>query len=85
MEIEPLDGNEPGDIEWVRLLNEGMPTLAFRRVPNYVAPTWPDGPVPQQVHLDFLVDDLDDGEQHVLSQGATKASFQPGTTFSGIP
>ena len=81
LEIEPLDQVTPDDTEWVRLMNEGMPTLAFQRVANYVAPTWPDGPVPQQLHLDFLVDDLDEGESHVLEQGATKASFQPGETF----
>jgi hypothetical protein len=37
--------------------------------------------VPQQLHLDFLVSDLDEGERHVLEQGATKHSFQPGDTF----
>lgn len=83
MEIEPLDGEDPGEIEWVRLLNEGMPTLAFQRVENYVAPTWPEGPVPQQLHLDFIVDDLDEGERHILEQGATKHSFQPGADQPG--
>ena len=43
--------------------------------------TWPEGPVPQQLHLDFGVVDLDAGEAHALSLGATKAGFQPGTTF----
>ncbi len=83
MEIEPLDDEDPGEIEWVRLLNEGMPTLAFQRVENYVAPTWPEGPVPQQLHLDFIVDDLDEGERHILEQGATKHSFQPGADQPG--
>ena len=81
MEIEPLDEAMNDEIEWVRLLNEGMPTLAFQRVDNYVAPIWPEGPVPQQMHLDFLVDDLDDGERFILEQGATKHEFQPGDTF----
>lgn len=81
MEIEPLDDEPSGEIEWVRLLNEGMPTLAFQLVENYVAPTWPVGPIPQQLHLDFIVDDLDESERYILEQGATKHEFQPGETF----
>jgi hypothetical protein len=37
--------------------------------------------VPQQLHLDVVVPDLDDGEAEVLRIGATKAEHQPGTTF----
>jgi hypothetical protein len=37
--------------------------------------------VPQQFHLDFVVDDLDEAEAAVLELGATKADFQPGKTF----
>ena len=59
----------------------GDPAADFQKVPNYVAPTWPDGPVPQQLHLDFLVPDLDEGEAHALAVGATKHDYQPGTTF----
>lgn len=29
------------------------PVISFQRIPNFVAPTWPEGPVPQQMHLDF--------------------------------
>jgi hypothetical protein len=76
-----LGGAEPGSVDWVQLLNEGMPTLGFQRVENFVAPTWPEGPIPQQLHLDFLVTDLDEGEALVLAEGATKHSFQPGTSF----
>jgi hypothetical protein len=81
MEIEPLGGADPSSVDWVQLLNEGMPTLGFQRVEPYVAPTWPEGPVPQQLHLEFLVADLDQGEAHVVAEGATKHAFQPGTTF----
>ncbi len=81
LEVEPLGDFKPEDVEWIELLNGTSPTLAFQRVPNYVAPTWPEGAVPQQAHLDFTIDDLDRGEAHVLSIGATKADYQPGTTF----
>jgi catechol 2,3-dioxygenase-like lactoylglutathione lyase family enzyme len=36
---------------------------------------------PQQIHLDFDVLDLDEGEAAVLALGARKAEHQPGTTF----
>lgn len=81
LEVEPLGEIEPADVEWLDLLNPGHPTISFQRVPNYVAPTWPTGPIPQQLHLDFTVDDLDEAEAHALSIGATKHEYQPGTTF----
>ncbi len=34
--------------------------LAFQTVPGYCAPEWPNGLVPQQVHLDLYVDSLED-------------------------
>jgi hypothetical protein len=37
--------------------------------------------VPQQLHLDLTVDDLDAAEAAVLALGATKHEYQPGTTF----
>jgi hypothetical protein len=79
--IRPLDSETSSDTGWVQLMNEGMPTLAFQGVAHFVAPTWPEGPVPQQCHLDFIVEDLDEGERHVIEQGATKHSFQPGKGF----
>jgi hypothetical protein len=81
LEVEPLDGFAPEDVTWIELLNEGKPTIAFQQVATYVAPTWPEGPVPQQLHLEFAVDDLDGAEELALSLGATKAEFQPGETF----
>lgn len=68
------------DNEWIELVNDG-PTLAFQRVDNYVAPVWPGNSHPQQAHLDVDVMNLDVAEREVLVLGATKAEFQPGTTF----
>jgi hypothetical protein len=79
--VEPLGDFPPDKVTWIELVHEGRPTLGFQKVDSYVAPTWPEGAVPQQVHLDFQVDDLDEGEAKVLSIGATKATVQPGTTF----
>jgi hypothetical protein len=81
LKVEPLGDFPAQDVTWIELVNEGKPTLAFQKVAAYVKPTWPDGPVPQQLHLDFAVSDLNAAEAHALAQGATKADFQPGTTF----
>jgi hypothetical protein len=81
LEVEPLGDFNPADVTWITLLNDGRPTLGFQKVSTFVAPTWPEGPIPQQLHLDFLVDDLDEGEAHVLSIGAIKHEYQPGDTW----
>lgn len=60
---------------------DGSNCLSFQPVEDYRAPQWPSQEVPQQLHMDVVVDDLDEGEQAVLALGATKAEHQPGTTF----
>jgi len=81
LEVEPLGDFPAEDVVWIELLNEGKPTLGFQKVETFVVPTWPEGPVPQQLHVDFAVSDLDAAEAHALALGAIKADFQPGTTF----
>lgn len=51
--------------------------LTFERVADYVAPTWPAGPVPKQLHLDLAVSDLDTEESRIVALGATPAAVQP--------
>jgi hypothetical protein len=80
-EVEPLGDVAAPDVTWLALVVPHGPTLAFQRVAHYVAPTWPEGPLPQQIHLDFTVRDLDAGEAHVLRAGATRAAFQPDDSF----
>jgi len=79
--VESWPGYAPEDMPGIDLVHDALPTLGFQRVDNYVAPTWPTNEVPQQIHLDFEVDDLDEGERHVLSIGARKPDHQPGETF----
>ncbi|MFE4827413.1 VOC family protein [Streptomyces sp. NPDC056672] len=45
-------------------------------------PRRPGQTVPQQIHLDFTVDDLDEAEALLLRLGAAKPAHQPGA-FSG--
>lgn len=52
--------------------------IGFQRVDDYQVPRWPDQTVPQQLHLDFAVDDLDEAEVLLLELGAAKPEYQPG-------
>ncbi|MFF7886512.1 VOC family protein [Streptomyces sp. NPDC007896] len=52
--------------------------IGFQRVDDYQAPRWPGQAAPQQSHLDFAVDDLDEAEALLLRLGATKPEYQPG-------
>ncbi|THA57149.1 VOC family protein [Streptomyces sp. A1136] len=62
---------DPEDPDWFEVHGfEGTP-LAFQRVDDHRPPRWPGGEHPQQLHLDFDVDDLDGEEERVLALGAT--------------
>ncbi|GAA3240810.1 VOC family protein [Actinocorallia longicatena] len=65
------------DGEWVVLSDQGRHRIAFQRTPDYLPPRWPDPAHPQQLHLDFTVDDLDEAERLTLAIGATKTAHQP--------
>ena len=79
--VETWPGVDPQDMDGIDLVHSSLPALSFQRVEDYVPPTWPDGTIQKQMHLDFVVDDLDEGERHALRVGATKAAIQPGETF----
>jgi len=72
--IEANDG-------WIDVRADYGQCISFQPVEGYTPPAWPDQKVPQQMHLDLNVADLDAGEAAVLELGATKAEHQPGTTF----
>ena len=83
LKVDVTTENTDSNIVWVELKdNQGIPKLAFQKVANYKAPTWPEGPVPQQLHLDFAVKNLDDTEVELLKIGAVKTEFQPGSPKS---
>ena len=60
---------------------DGSNCISFQQVADYRPPAWPAQDVPQQMHLDVMVRDLDRGEAAVLELGATKPDTQPGTSF----
>jgi hypothetical protein len=68
------------DDNWAEIRAEGQ-CISFQQVDNYTPPVWPGQDVPQQMHLDVMVQDLDAAEPVVLELGATKHEHQPGTSF----
>lgn len=52
--------------------------LGFQRVDAYRPPRWPGQDLPQQLHLDFRVEDLDEAEEVALSHGAMRPDRQSG-------
>lgn len=77
-----LDWKASEDDGWAEIRNEaGDQCICFQQVADYRRPEWPGQDVPQQFHIDVMVDDLDAAEKGVLELGATKAEYQPGTTF----
>ena len=67
--------------DWAEIKADYGDSIGFQQVEGYVPPQWPGQVVPQQMHLDVVVDDLDTAEAAVLELGATKHEHQPGTTF----
>lgn len=74
--------NADDEGEWAEIRPaDGSNCISFQGVADYRAPDWPGQSVPQQMHVDLVVDDLDSAEAEVVALGATKAEHQPGTTF----
>jgi catechol 2,3-dioxygenase-like lactoylglutathione lyase family enzyme len=46
--------------------------LGFQLAPDYQSPTWPDDAVPQQIHLDVMVDDVAAAADRVQAIGARR-------------
>ena len=76
-----LDWKVDASSDWAEVRAESGQCICFQQVKDYRPPAWPDQDVPQQMHLDVMVDDLDVGEAAVLELGATKHDHQPGTSF----
>jgi Glyoxalase-like domain len=65
---------DPRGQDWLVLKSPaGGAALAFQKVPELPEATWPDGPVPQQLHLDTTVPtvaDLNVQHERALALGA---------------
>ena len=76
-----LDWEAKGDAEWAEIRPaDGSGCISFQQVAEFTAPQWPGQDVPQQMHVDVMVDDLDAAEQPTADLGATKHDHQPKPT-----
>ena len=67
--------------DWAEIRADYGQCITFQQVEGYTPPVWPSQELPQQMHLDVIVDDLDGAEAAVLELGATRHPHQPGTSF----
>jgi hypothetical protein len=75
--VEPLGDFPRADVTWLELLDSnGVTKMGFQKIDNYKTPTWPEGNVPQQAHMDFHALDLDETEEKLLAIGARKSEHQ---------
>jgi catechol 2,3-dioxygenase-like lactoylglutathione lyase family enzyme len=59
--------------DWVVVAaNDASSGLAFQLAPDHRPPTWPDPAVPQQFHLDVMVEDVASAGPRVVALGARK-------------
>jgi catechol 2,3-dioxygenase-like lactoylglutathione lyase family enzyme len=61
------------DDDWVVVAaSDTSSGLAFQHAPGNQPPTWPDPAIPQQIHLDIMVEDVVSAGLRVLALGAVK-------------
>ena len=65
---------ERADDDWITISGGAGVRLAFQLAPDHQAPTWPDPAVPQQIHLDLAVDDLEAASRFAESLGARRVA-----------
>ncbi len=76
-----LDWKVDVSSDWAEVRAEYGQCISFQQVNGYTPPVWPTQELPQQMHLDVIVDDLDAAEAAVLDLGATKHPHQASTSF----
>ena len=65
---------------WATLTAPGEPSsvlIEFQRVADYRQPSWPTQDVPQQLHLDLVVDDLPAAHDRAVELGAKHIESHP--------
>jgi catechol 2,3-dioxygenase-like lactoylglutathione lyase family enzyme len=72
-EPPPVGEPDPAGQDWLVLQDDAGGRVAFQQVAVLPVATWPEGPIPQQLHLDLTVPttaDLDRQHQRALTLGA---------------
>jgi predicted enzyme related to lactoylglutathione lyase len=74
--------------EWVDVLPPEGESVGFsigcQQIEHYRAPDWPEGPIPQQEHLDFYVQNIEEAAMHAIACGAIRHEVQPSESGSFI-
>ena len=58
--------------DWITISGGPGTRIAFQLAFNHKPPTWPDDTIPQQLHIDFGVDDLRAAAAYAESIGARR-------------
>lgn len=75
-----LGGEVDVDDDWHMVTVNGEPRVGVQLAPGHVAPDWPDGTPPQQIHLDLWVDDFAASHDEVVRLGARVLRNAQGNT-----
>jgi hypothetical protein len=66
-----LGGHVFQDDDWHSVIDAaGEWRIGVQLAPNHVPPDWPEGKIPQQIHLDLHVDDPRAAHQEAMALGA---------------
>jgi len=78
---EITDGVARGTSHWAAVTGSNG-FLAFQQVDDFRPPEWPGKDVPMQLHLDFLVDDLEATGTRVLAPPGARCSTSSPTPIT---
>jgi catechol 2,3-dioxygenase-like lactoylglutathione lyase family enzyme len=63
--------------DWITVRIGDGQEIAFQEAPNHIAPRWPGQELPQQFHLDLLVDGHEAAAERAIALGATRLGSGP--------
>ena len=72
-----LGGEVVFDTERLVVVGTSWIWITALKIDDYVPPSWPDGTVPKQMHLDLAVEDLDAAADDAVRLGARLLDEQP--------
>jgi catechol 2,3-dioxygenase-like lactoylglutathione lyase family enzyme len=64
-----LGGTVVAEDDWHSVVVDGEWRLGIQLAPDHVPPEWPNG-MPQQMHLDLHIDDLQSAHEEAIALGA---------------
>ena len=67
--------------DWISLRGDDGVGIDFQLAPNHRPPTWPSNEIPQQLHIDFHVTDLEESARFAESLGARRVKGAGGKSF----